>query len=145
MPQNLEMRRGFDRNRDGFLATKLANVSTRGFVETGNNVMIGGTIVVGSAPRVVFRAIGPNLGNFGISNFLADPVLELYGNNGELIATNDNWRDNQEAEIIATGIAPNYDVEAAIVRDLSPGPYTSVLRGVNDTTGVALIEVYDLN
>ena len=107
--------------------------------------MIGGTIIVGSSPRVLFRAIGPSLTDFGVAEALQDPTMELYDSNGQVIATNDNWRDSQESEIMATGIEPTYDAEAAIIRDLSPGPYTSVLRGVNDTIGVALIEVYDLN
>src|SRR5205085_10137591 len=87
--------------------SKLANVSTRGPVETGNNVMIGGAILTGKAPgRMLLRAIGPSLANFGVPNVLADPTLGLYDGNGELIAINYNWRDDQEAEIAATGLPP---------------------------------------
>jgi hypothetical protein len=123
----------------------LANISTRGFVETGNNVMIGGTIIVGNSPaRVLLRAIGPSLANFGVPNALQDPTLELHDGNGVLLGSNDNWRSDQEAEIIATGIPPTNDLESAIVRNLIPGNYTAIVRGVNGTTGVALVEVYRL-
>ena len=108
--------------------------------------MIGGTIVMGSLPaKVLFRAIGPSLTNFGVPNALGDPVLELYDGNGGLIAINYDWRDTQEAEIIATGIPPANDLESAIVRDLSPGNYTAIVHGLNNTTGVALVEIYNLN
>jgi hypothetical protein len=126
--------------------SRLANVSTRGFVDTGDNVMIGGIITAGSAPtRIVLRGIGPSLTNFGVPNPLQDPILELYDGNGQVITTNYNWRDDQEAEIIATGIPPSNDQESAIVRDLSPGAYTVIVRGNNNTTGVALVEIYSLN
>ncbi len=131
---------------DQVVDSKLGNISTRGFVGAANDVMIGGTIVVGSAPaRVLFRAIGPSLWNLGVSNALGDPALELYNGNGVLIAANDNWRDTQEAEIIAAGLFPSNDLESTIVRDLAPGPYTAIVRGTNDSTGVALVEVYNLN
>ena len=126
--------------------SKLANVSTRGFVETGNNVMIGGAILRGTAiARVLIRAIGPSLTNFGVSNALPDPTLELHDGNGALIAANDNWRTDQEAQIIATGLPPSNNLESAIVRDLLPGSYTAIVRGVNNATGVSLIEAYELN
>jgi hypothetical protein len=130
---------------DQTVDSKLANVSTRGFVDTGNNVMIGGTIIVGSAPRVLLRAIGPSLSGNGVPSALGNPTLELYDASGQLIAMNDDWRTDHEQEIIATGIPPSDDLESAIVSDLAPGPYTAVVRGKNDATGVALIEVYDLN
>jgi uncharacterized delta-60 repeat protein len=131
---------------DQSVDSKLANVSTRGLVGSGDNVMIGGTIIVGNNPtRVLFRAMGPSLGNFGVANPLADPVLELHDGNGGLIAINYNWRDDQEAQIIATGLPPSNNQESAIVRDLLPGNYTSIVRGNNNTTGVALIEAYELN
>jgi hypothetical protein len=131
---------------DQTVESNLGNISTRGFVGTGDDVMIGGTIVVGSVPaRVIFRAIGPSLANFGISNALGDPGLELYDGNGDLIAINYDWRDTQEAEISATGLAPSNNLESAILRDLAPGPYTAIVRGLNDTTGVALVEAYNLN
>ena len=126
--------------------SNLANISTRGFVDTGDNVMIGGTIITGNAPtQVLFRAIGPSLANFGVPNPLRDPTLELYDGNGQLIAVNDNWRDTQEDEIIATGIPPSNDLESAIVRNFAPGNYTAIVRGINNTTGIAVIEVYNLN
>ena len=125
---------------DQTVDSKLANISTRGFVETGDGVMVGGAIIVGSAPtRVLLRAIGPSLTNFGVPNALPDPTLELHDGNGALMASNDNWRSDQEAEIIATGIPPSNDLESAIVRNLAPGNYTAIVRGVNNTTGVALV------
>jgi uncharacterized delta-60 repeat protein len=131
---------------DQTVDSKLANVSTRGFVETGDNVMIGGTIIVGiHQTRVLLRAIGPSLANFGIANALPDPTLELHDGNGALIAANNNWRDDQETEITATGLLLSNDLESAIVRDLVPGNYTTIVRGLNNTTGVALIEAYGLN
>ena len=121
---------------------KLANISTRGLVQTGDNVMIGGLIIFSdSARNVIIRAIGPSL---GVDGALADPVLELYNSDGDLLASNDNWRTDQEAEIIATTIPPANDKESAIVSTLDPGAYTAIVRGVNNTTGVALVEVYDL-
>jgi len=126
--------------------SKLANVSTRGFVETGDNVLIGGTIITGRIPaKVLLRAIGPSLTNFGVPNALPDPTLELHDGNGALIAVNDNWRTDQEAEIVATGIPPSDNLEAAILRDLLPGSYTAIVRGSSNTTGVALVEAYELN
>jgi hypothetical protein len=131
---------------DPTVDSKLANISTRGFVETGDGVMVGGAIIVGSAPtRVLLRAIGPSLTNFGVPNALQDPTLELHDGNGALSASNDNWRSDQEAEIIATTIPPTNDLESAIVRDLAPGNYTAIVRGVNSTTGIAVVEAYGLN
>jgi hypothetical protein len=131
---------------DQTVESNLGNISTRGSVGTGNDVMIGGMIIAGVSPaRVLFRAIGPSLTDFGVSNALGDPVLELHDGNGVLIASNYNWRDTQEAEIIATGLAPSNNLESAILRDLAPGPYTAIVRGLNDTTGVALVEAYNLN
>lgn len=128
---------------DQSVDSKLANISTRGFVQTGDNVLIGGLIVLGQDPlRVLVRAIGPSLPLPGV---LGNPTLELHDGNGALIAANDNWRSNQEAEIIATGIPPSNDLESAIVRNLAPGNYTAIVRGVNNSTGVALVEAYGLN
>ena len=115
-------------------------------VETGDRVGIGGFIVTGSAPKhVIIRAIGPSLTAFGVPDALADPVLELHGPAGFTTITNDNWRDTQEAEIIATGVPPTNDLESAILVTLPPGPYTAIVSGKNNTTGVALVEVYDLS
>jgi hypothetical protein len=127
-----------DRNVD----SKLANISTRGFVQTGDNVLIGGLIVLGQDPlKVIARAIGPSL---PVAGKLLDPTLELRDGNGGLLQVNDNWRSDQEAEIIATTVPPSDDAESAIVRTLPPGNYTAIVRGVNATTGIGLVEVYAL-
>jgi hypothetical protein len=132
---------------DGPVSTPRAtNLSTRLLVGTGNDVGIGGFIVTGSGPRhLLLRGIGPLLSQFGILNFLPDPVLELHGPSGFTTVSNDNWRDTQEAEIIATGRAPSNDHESAIVADLAPGTYTAILAGSAGTTGVGLVEIYDLS
>ena len=131
---------------DPAAASKLGNISTRALVQTGDNVMIGGFIITGSGQKsVIVRAIGPSLTQQGITNPLLDPTLELHNGNGAVIAFDDNWRDSQEAEIQATGLAPSDDRESAIVRTLAPGNYTAIVRGKNDTIGVALVEVYGLN
>jgi hypothetical protein len=128
---------------DRTVNSKLANISTRGLVQTGDNVMIGGMIVLGQDPlRVIVRAIGPSL---PVSGALGDPTLELRDGNGGLLAANDNWRSDQEAEIIATTIPPSDNLESAIVRNLAPGNYTAIVRGSNDTTGIAVVEAYALN
>jgi hypothetical protein len=115
-------------------------------VETGNNVGIGGFIISGSEPKhVLLRAIGPSLTVFGVPSVLADPVLELHGPGAFVPVTNNNWRDTQETEIQATGIAPVNDLEAAIDATLAPGAYTAIVRGNGNTSGVSLVEVYDLN
>jgi len=119
--------------------------STRGLVQTGDNVLIAGTIALGDAARrVIVRALGPSL---SVPGKLANPTLELRVGNGALLGSNDNWRSDQEAEIIATGIPPTDDLESAIVQTLpaSGAAYTAIVRGVNDTTGVAVVEVYALN
>jgi hypothetical protein len=127
---------------DRTVDAKLANISTRGAVRAGDDVLIGGLIVLGQNPlRVIVRAIGPSLG----AGALTDPTLELYDINGSLIASNNNWRSDQEPEIIATGIPPSNDLESAILRDLAPGNYTAIVGGVSGTTGVALVEAYALN
>jgi hypothetical protein len=117
-------------------------------VQTGDNVGTGGFIITGTAPKhVLIRAIGPSLAQFGVPNVLADPVLELHGPSGFVTTTDDNWRDDpvQEAAIVATGIAPTNDLESAIDATLVPGNYTAIVRGKNNTSGVALVEVYDLS
>jgi sugar lactone lactonase YvrE len=126
--------------------SQLRNISTRGFVQTGNNVMIAGVIVGGLGSQdVIVRALGPTLTNSGIANALVDPTLELRDINGNLIRSNDNWRSTQQAEIIATGLQPPNDAESAIVATLAPSNYTMIVRGVNNSSGVALVEVYRLN
>jgi hypothetical protein len=117
-------------------------------VQTGDSVGIAGFIITGTAPKhVLFRVIGPSLGQSGVPNALADPVLELHGPGGFATLTNDNWRDDpvQQAAIVATGIPPSNNLESAIDTTLNPGTYTVVAKGKNNTSGVALIEIYDLS
>ena len=123
----------------------LSNISTRGFVATGNQVMIGGFIVQGSAmQKVLVRVLGPTLTGFGVTGALANPTLELRDVNGNLIDSNDNWKSTNQIAIMATGLQPPNDLESAILRILNAGNYTVIVRGVNSTTGVALFEVYTL-
>jgi hypothetical protein len=127
---------------------KLRNISARGLVGTGDNVLIGGFIVGGSAlanNAVVVRAIGPSLSQAGISDPLQDPTLELHDSSGATIASNDDWQDTQPAQITASGLAPTNPKESAIFATLPAGAYTAVVRGASDTTGVALVEVYSVN
>jgi hypothetical protein len=136
-------------------SSSLGNISTRSFVQTGEHVMIGGFIVQGSGPkRVIIRAIGPELTQFGIPDSLANPRLELHNGSGALIGSNDDWQTtvlggvitgNQVSDIQNSGHAPTAPSESAIIANLQPGNYTAILQGVNNTTGVALVEVYDLN
>jgi hypothetical protein len=115
-------------------------------VQTGENVGIGGFIITGSAPKhVVLRAIGPSLAQVGVPDSLADPVLELHGPAGFATIVNDNWRDDQEVVIAATGLAPTNNLEAAIDATLPPGAYTAIVSGKANSSGVALVEVYDVN
>jgi hypothetical protein len=133
---------GYDLDADK--TSKLANISTRGFVQTDEKVMIGGFIFGGGpgATNVVVRGIGPSLGAFGVANPLVDPMLELYNGNGAAIASNDDWKANQSA-LQATGLQPASDAESAIlVSNLTPGGYTAVLRGKNGGVGVGVLEVY---
>jgi hypothetical protein len=124
----------------------VANISTRGFVDTADNVLIGGFIVgTGSSGSVVVRALGPSLANAGISGALADPVLEVYDTNGAIIKTNDNWQtDTRASEIQSAGLAPGNASEAAIFSPMTPGAYTAIVRGHGSSTGVALVEAYNL-
>lgn len=127
--------------------SKLANISTRGFVGNGDNALIGGVILDAPVPaRVLFRAIGPSLGAKGISGALADPLIELHNADGALVTTNDNWRSDPDLaqSIEGTGIAPTDDRESALLFLLDGGAYTAVVRGANGGTGVGLVEVYDL-
>jgi sugar lactone lactonase YvrE len=128
--------------------TQIANLSSRGFVGTGDDVMIGGTIFRGSpgaAYRILVRAIGPSLARSGVASPLLDPALSLHDANGNVIATDDNWKDSQQSEIAATGLAPTDDRESAIIVTLPAGAYTAIVRGVNGTTGVGLVEVFNLH
>ena len=115
-------------------------------VQTGDNVGIGGFIITGNTPKqVIIRGIGPTLTRYNIAGVLADPMLELHGPGDFVTMTNNDWRDTQEAEIQNTGIPPTNDLEPAIVATLAPGAYTAIVSGRNGTSGVALVEIYDLN
>jgi hypothetical protein len=134
--------------------SRLGNISSRGFVNTNDNAMIGGLIAgpgnPGDYARVLVRALGPSLASSGVQGALQDPTLELHDANGATTATNDNWKINdqsqrsQEAELRATITVPPNDLESAIVTTLPPGPSTAIVRGKNNGTGVALVEVYNL-
>jgi hypothetical protein len=142
----------YDLNADA--DSVLGNISTRALVQTGDSVMIGGFIVQGTGTkRVIIRAIGPELTQYGITNALANPKLELHNAAGALIGSNDNWQTtivggiisgNQVSAIQNSGHAPTEASESAIIATLQPGNYTAIVRGVNNTVGVALVEVYDL-
>jgi len=122
---------------------RFKNISTRGPVQTGDNVLIGGVIIGGNVnKRIVVRGIGPSL--TGVTNPLQDPTIEIYQGNTK-IGSNDNWKDTDQANIVATGLAPTRDAESALIITLAPGQYTTVLRGKNDTTGNAVVEAYDLD
>ncbi len=126
--------------------SQLANISTRGFIETGSNVMIGGFILGGGggSASVVIRALGPSLTQFGVTGALADPTLELRDGNGALVQSNDNWKDSQQTEIEMTGLQPQMDLESAVLSTLGPGAYTAIVAGEGGLTGVGLVEVYRL-
>lgn len=128
---------------DAGIGPDLLNISTRARVGVNDRVLIGGVIVHGAAPQsVLVRALGPSL---PIAGSLSDPVLELRDENGALLRSNDNWRSDQESEILATTISPLRDEESALVATLIPAPYTAIVRGVDGETGVALLEIYALN
>jgi sugar lactone lactonase YvrE len=131
---------------DSTANSSLGNISTRGFVETGNKVMIGGFIVGGgnNTAKVLVRGIGPSLAAFGISNPLSDPTIELHNASGALVSSNNDWRDSDPDAIQATGIPPNNDLESAIVAVLPGGNYTAIVSGKNGGIGVGLVEVYNL-
>ena len=135
----------FDLDLSTIATSRPINVSTRGRVLTADSVMIGGFVIEGTRPRrVIIRAIGPSLTAFGVPGALADPTLTLYDPHGQPLVTNDNWKDTQQAEIVATNHAPSMDAESAIVITLNPGPYTAIVSGKNGTIGVGLVEVFDL-
>jgi hypothetical protein len=127
--------------------SKLANISTRALVGTGDSVVIAGFILGGSngADRVAVRGIGPSLTAVGVPNALVDPTLELRDGDGALLASNNDWQDDptSAAELTAAGLAPTNDLESGIAATLPPGPYTALLAGLNNGTGIGLVEVYD--
>ncbi len=126
---------------------RAGNISSRGQVLTGDNVLIGGFIVGGNqGKQVVVRGIGPSLAGFGITGPLSDPTLELHDGAGTLISSNNNWADGPDAAAIqAEGLAPSQPAESALQASLNPGNFTAILRGVNNATGVAVVEIYDLS
>jgi hypothetical protein len=128
-------------------ASKLANLSTRAFVSTGNDIVIAGFLINNNPvdDRVIVRGIGPSLTALGVPNALANPTLELRDGNGALLVANNDWQDNaaQAAEIIAAGLALTSNLESGIAATLPPGPYTALLSGVNNGTGIGVVEVYD--
>jgi arylsulfate sulfotransferase len=122
------------------------NLSTRGLVGTGDNVLIGGFIITGTDPKtLVLRALGPSLGGFGLSSVLADPMLSVYNSSGTLVATNDNWQSDPNHFIVeSNGLAPADQLDSAVARSLAPGAYTVVVTGKDPTPGIGLVEVYDI-
>ena len=126
---------------------QVLNLSTRGLVSGGDNVLIGGFIVTGTQPkRMVLRALGPSLSGFGLSGVLSDPVLSVYDSSGTLIATNDNWQSDVNHSVVeANGLAPANPLESAIARTLAPGAYTVIVTGKDATPGIGLVEVYDIS
>lgn len=123
--------------------SKLGNIASRAFVGADDNILIAG-FIAGPDTRVIVRGIGPTLGNYGISNPLLDPTLEVHNGNGDVVAFNNNWKDTQQADLQASGLQPKDDRESAVLRALPAGNYTAVMRGRDNTTGIGLIEVYQL-
>ena len=125
--------------------TRLVNLSTRGQIGLGDDVLIGGIIIQGSTgKKVVVRALGPSLAG-ALSGSIGNPSLEMYNSSGQVIASNDNWTTSaQAAEITASGLPPDHPLESAILTTLAPGSYTAIVRGVNNGTGIGLVEIYDL-
>jgi hypothetical protein len=129
--------------------SKLGNISTRGFVDVDDNVMIAGLIAGpgnGTSLKVLVRALGPTLSDFGVPGALTNPTLDLVNSSGTVIRSNDNWKDDpqQRAAIEAAGLAPSHDEEAALVETVAPGAYTAVVRGSGRATGVGLVEAYNI-
>jgi len=123
----------------------MGNISTRVDVRNGESVSIGGFIIAGNAAKnVIVRGMGPSLGAAGVQGSLADPTLELRDSSGNLLLANDNWKDTQEQAIRDTLLAPSHDLESAILASLQPGAYTAIVGGRSNTTGIGLVEVYDL-
>ncbi|MBA2436291.1 MAG: hypothetical protein H0V54_14645, partial [Chthoniobacterales bacterium] len=128
-------------------ASQFANISTRGEVGPGEAALIGGLIISSEASaqaNIVLRALGPSLGANGIGGTLQDPTLELRDVNGTLLAFDDNWRDTQQGIISSTGLAPSDDREAAIFAHLAAGAYTAIVYGKDGTTGIGLVEAYNI-
>jgi hypothetical protein len=124
---------------------RVGNVSTRGEVLGGDNLLIGGFIIGGNDPKtVIARAIGPSLGAAGVANPLANPTMDLRDSNGDLVQSNDDWQLGPDAQTISNdGLAPTNPRESALLATLNPGGYTALVSGVEGATGIALVEVYD--
>ena len=135
-------------NNDRDANSQLANISTRGFIQGGDNVMIGGFILGGSTEnsRIALRGIGPSLSQFGLNNVLADPTLELHDANGATLISNDNWKDDlvSAALLTANGLGLEDDKESGIFTSLPAGQFTAILAGKNGGIGIGLVEVYNL-
>jgi phospholipase/lecithinase/hemolysin len=125
---------------------KATNISTRGIVGTGEDVLIAGFVISGNqAKKVIVRALGPTLSTLGVGGALADPTMTIVNSSNVVVASNDNWRDKQQSEIAASGYAPPNDLESAIIATLPPGSYTAVVTGKNGGTGIGLVDVYQLD
>lgn len=128
--------------------SRLGNLSTRAFIDTGDDIIIGGFVLSDNAvdTRIIVRGIGPSLMAVGVAGALADPTLELRDSNGSLLAANNDWEDNaaQAAELSAAGLAPTNQLESGIAATLPPGRYTALMAGLNNGIGVGLVEVYDV-
>lgn len=123
---------------------RATNIGTRGSVGPGQNVLIAGFMIAGNHPKkIVVRALGPSLANFGVTGALADPTIALFNSSNAVVASNDNWRDTQQAELAASGYAPPSDLDSAIIVTLAPGSYTAVVSGKNSATGIALVDLYE--
>lgn len=135
-------------DRSQAVASELANISSRGFVQTGENVMIGGFILGGATSNadIAVRGLGPSLANFGVTDFLADPTIELRDENGALLAANDDWADDpvSAAQLTANGLAPQHPDESGFFTSLPPAQFTAILAGKNGGVGVGLVEIYNL-
>ena len=135
-------------DNDQTVDSQLANISTRAFVQTGDNVIIGGFMLGANnnPTRIAVRGIGPTLAQFGLSNVLADPTLELHDGNGTLLISNDNWQDDptSAAQLTANGLAPQDPKESGIFTTLPPGAFTAILAGKNGGVGIGLVEIYNL-
>jgi hypothetical protein len=123
---------------------RLANISTRGLIQPGDQLMIAGFIIQSGPVKAVVRAIGPSLSAFGINNALPDTTLQLRDSNGVIVRENDDWQTDQKQELESTGLQPTNDLEAALIETLQPGQYTAQVRGKPETTGIGVVQVYFL-
>ena len=129
------------------VSSRALNLSTRGAVSVGDNVLIGGFIITGTEPKtIVLRALGPSLSSYGLSGVLSDPVLSVYNSSRTLIATNDNWQSDPNHFVVeSNGLTPANPLESATAQTLAPGAYTVIVTGHDPTPGIGLVELYDLS